>query len=112
MSARLRRRELDRTSATAVTSAGGLRIDYARHVVEVDGRNEADAVEFAAQPARRGAERAFSRAQIMDHLADAARRRPARVTCISNLRRKIERDLSHPQRIVTVREVGYKLMPV
>jgi two-component system response regulator RegX3 len=31
---------------------------------------------------------------------------------ISNLRRKIERDPSHPERIVTVREAGYKLVPV
>ena len=31
---------------------------------------------------------------------------------VSNLRRKIERDPAHPQRIVTVREFGYKLVPV
>jgi two-component system response regulator RegX3 len=29
---------------------------------------------------------------------------------ISTLRRKIERDPTHPRRIVTVREVGYKLV--
>jgi DNA-binding response OmpR family regulator len=31
---------------------------------------------------------------------------------ISNLRQKLERDPSHPTRIVTVRDFGYKLMPV
>jgi two-component system response regulator RegX3 len=30
---------------------------------------------------------------------------------VSNLRRKIERDVANPQRIVTVRGVGYKLVP-
>jgi DNA-binding response OmpR family regulator len=28
---------------------------------------------------------------------------------VSNLRRKIERDPAHPERVVTVRGVGYKL---
>jgi two-component system response regulator RegX3 len=31
---------------------------------------------------------------------------------ISNLRRKIERDASKPERLVTVRGLGYKLVPV
>jgi DNA-binding response OmpR family regulator len=29
---------------------------------------------------------------------------------ISNLRKKIERNAAHPERIVTVRETGYKLV--
>ena len=29
---------------------------------------------------------------------------------VSNLRRKIERDPAHPERIVTVRQIGYKLV--
>jgi DNA-binding response OmpR family regulator len=29
---------------------------------------------------------------------------------ISNLRHKIERDSSHPQRVVTIRGAGYKLV--
>ena len=33
-------------------------------------------------------------------------------THVSNLRVKIERDPSSPERLVTVRGVGYKLMPV
>jgi two-component system response regulator RegX3 len=31
---------------------------------------------------------------------------------ISNLRRKLEREPEEPERIVTVRGVGYKLVPV
>jgi len=31
---------------------------------------------------------------------------------ISNLRRKIERDASSPERLLTVRGLGYKLVPV
>jgi DNA-binding response OmpR family regulator len=34
----------------------------------------------------------------------------ARDVHISNPRPKIERDPAHPERIVTVREVGYKLV--
>ena len=81
----LRRRELDRASAaaSAVTkTAGGLRIDYARHVVEVDGKqvkltpSEFNLLSLLAEEP----ERVFSPGA--DHgspLADAARRRPARL---------------------------------
>jgi DNA-binding response OmpR family regulator len=31
---------------------------------------------------------------------------------ISNLRRKIERDPQHPERLLTVRGTGYKLVPL
>jgi two-component system response regulator RegX3 len=31
---------------------------------------------------------------------------------VSNLRRKLERDPSDPEQLVTVRGVGYKLVPV
>ena len=31
---------------------------------------------------------------------------------VSNLRRKVERDYARPERIITVRGVGYKLVPV
>jgi DNA-binding response OmpR family regulator len=31
---------------------------------------------------------------------------------VSNLRQKIERDASRPERILTVRGVGYRLVPV
>ena len=113
----LRRRELDLEAAagTATRSIGGLHIDFARHQVEVDGSVvQLTPSEFrlltllAEQP-----ERVFSRDQIMQHLWQADFVGDARAcdVHVSNLRRKIERDPSHPERIVTVREVGYKLVP-
>jgi two-component system response regulator RegX3 len=113
----LRRRELDREGASAATvKVGGLLIDYVRHIVEVDGEDvfltpsEFTVLSLLADSPGQ----VFSRGQIMErlwaspHVGDA---RAADVH-ISNLRRKIERDSSHPTRLVTVREFGYKLLPV
>ena len=113
----LRRRELDLEAAagTATRTVGGLHIDFARHQVQVDGAViQLTPSEFrlltllAEQP-----ERVFSRDQIMQHLWQTDFVGDARAcdVHVSNLRRKIERDPSNPERIVTVREVGYKLVP-
>jgi len=111
----LRRRELDRAGTTGVTrTVGGLRIDFARHTVEVDGRpvrltpSEFNLLTLLADEP----ERVFTRRQIMEHLWQTPHVGDPRAADvhISNLRRKIERDPAHPARIVTVREVGYKLM--
>ncbi len=112
----LRRRELDRAAgAGGVQTVGGLRIDVARHRVEVDGeRARLTPSEFkllvflASEP-----ERVFSRRQIMEHLWETQYVGDQRAcdVHVSNLRRKIERDPAHPRRIVTVREFGYKLVP-
>ncbi len=111
----LRRRELDRSQGEgASTVVGGLRIDFVRHEVEVDGKPAAlTPSEFkllamlAAEP-----ERVFSRTQIMESLWASTYVGDARAcdVHVSKLRRKIERDPSHPERLVTVREVGYKLV--
>jgi two-component system response regulator RegX3 len=111
----LRRRELDRTTGTAATlKIGGLEIDYARHEVSVDGRDVAlTPSEFtllsllAESPGQ-----VFSRGQIMQRLWESTHVGDGRAADVhvSNLRRKIERDPSHPARIVTVREFGYKLV--
>ena len=112
----LRRRELDRAAGpTSELRVGGIEIDVARHEVKVDGaRVPLTPSEFrlllllAEQP-----ERAFTRQQIMEHLWQTPYVGDARAcdAHISNLRRKVERDPAHPERIVTVREVGYKLVP-
>jgi len=113
----LRRRELDRTGAGGATKVvGGLRIDFSRHEVEVDGRDVSlTPSEFklltllADEPGR-----VFSRVQIMEHLWQTPYVGDARAcdVHVSNLRRKLERDHTHPTRIITIREAGYKLVPV
>jgi two-component system, OmpR family, response regulator RegX3 len=110
----LRRVQLDRAEAAApVRDIGGLRLDFARHEVTVNGEPvQLTPSEFKllALLAERPGE-VFSRAEIMrhlwgsDHVGDE---HPADVH-VSNLRRKIERGPGRPQRLVTVRGAGYKL---
>ena len=113
----LRRRELDRDSrAGSELKVGGIVVDLARHMVSVDGRevsltpSEFRLLLFLAD----APERAFTRDQIMEHLWQTPYVGDTRAcdAHISNLRRKIERDHTHPERIVTVRELGYKLVHV
>ena len=113
----LRRRDLDRLGPTAATlKVGGLTIDCVRHRVEVDGKDvsltpsEFTLLVFLAESPGQ----VFSRAQLMEHLWDSPHMGGTRSADvhISNLRRKIERDASHPERILTVREFGYKLAAV
>ena len=109
----LRRRELDRARTTEGTRAvGGVRIDFGRHTVEVDGvhvnltPSEFNVLSLlTAEPGR-----VFTRTQIMEHLWQTQHVGDPRAADvhISNLRRKIEPDPRHPRRIITVREVGYK----
>jgi DNA-binding response OmpR family regulator len=111
----LRRRELDQGGA-ALRRVGGLELDPYRHRVVVDG-DERDLTpsEFkllallASRP-----ERAFTRREIMQHLWDSSYVGDQRACDlhVSNLRRKVERDPARPERIVTVRGVGYKLAAV
>jgi two-component system, OmpR family, response regulator RegX3 len=112
----LRRRELDRANGgTTVRTLGGLQIDLGRHEVLVDGaRVHLTLSEFkvlallAEQP-----EAVVSRKELMQHLwaSEHVGDEHACEVHISNLRRKIERDPSVPQRLVTVRGLGYKLIP-
>ncbi len=113
----LRRRELDLASGGRATiQVGGIRLDLARHEVTVDGRDvrltpsEFKLLAFLAE--RPG--RVLSREQLLAHLWQSPHIGTLRAcdVHISNLRRKIERDPARPERIVTVREVGYKLVPV
>jgi len=112
----LRRREFDRVETKVpIRQLGGLRLDFARHQVLVDETevlltpSEFKVLAYLAdQP-----ERVFSRRQIMEHLWESVYvgDEHACDVHISNLRRKLERDPSHPERIVTVRGIGYKLVP-
>ena len=58
-------------------------------------------------------ERVYTRKQVMQHLweSDYVGDEHACDVHVSNLRRKIERDPARPERVVTVRGVGYKLVP-
>jgi DNA-binding response OmpR family regulator len=113
----LRRRELDRaTGGATVRKLGGLQIDLGRHEVSVDGdRVHLTLSEFkvlsllAEQP-----ERVVSRRELMQHLwaSEHVGDEHACEVHISNLRRKIEHDPTQPERLVTVRGLGYKLVAV
>ena len=111
----LRRRELDRAGGgSTLRKLGGLQIDLGRHEVLVDGeRVHLTLSEFkvlsllAEQP-----DAVVSRRELMQHLwaSEHVGDEHACEVHISNLRRKIERDPSQPERLVTVRGSGYKLV--
>jgi len=113
----LRRRDFERAAVgSAMRKIGGLRIDLARHRVEIDGTpvqltpSELRLLVFLADRP----EQVFSRAQIMEHLWETSYVGDARACDVHvyNLRQKIEPDPAQPKRLLTVREVGYKLVAV
>jgi two-component system response regulator RegX3 len=112
----IRRRELDRRrGGTVVQTVGAIRIDAARHSVTVGSEpvhltpSEFKVLQLLAEEPGQ----VLSRRQIMEHLWESSYVGDARAADvhISNLRRKIERDPGRPERLVTVREAGYKLVP-
>jgi len=112
----LRRRELDQSGGSGKLRIGSLELDPMRHEARVEGKpKRLTPSEFklllllAQQP-----ERVFSRREIMQHLWDSEYVGDQRACDIhvSNLRQKLEKDPGHPERIVTVRGVGYKLAAV
>ena len=112
----LRRRDLDRIAAGGIRQVGDIRIDLARHQVFVAGepvhltRSEFRLLSLLSQES----ERVFTRREIMEHLWQSPYIGDERACDIhvSNLRRKIERDARNPERLVTVRGVGYTLVPI
>ena len=112
----LRRRELDRASMGAVKNVGGLHLDVARHTATIDGnpilltRSEFRLVALLASAPGKP----FEREELIRHLweSDFVGDRRAIDVHVSNLRRKLERDPRKPERLVTVRGVGYKLVAV
>ncbi len=111
----LRRRELDRARRDVLRS-GDLELDLSRHDALVDGeRVHLTPSEFrlltllASEPGR-----AFTRSDLARYLweTDYTGGDRAVDAHIVNLRRKLEQDPSRPQRLVTVRGVGYALAGV
>ena len=112
----LRRRELDQSEVEApVRRLGGLTIDLGRHEVFVDERPvELTRSEFKILALlAKSPEQVHTRRELMQHLwqSEHVGDEHACDVHVSNLCRKIERDPSRPERIVTVRGVGYKLVP-
>ena len=110
----LRRRELDRQGDSTVRRFGGLSVDIVRHEVQVNGEPVALTPSeykllglLAEDPGR-----VFTRREIMQHLWQSTYVGDERAcdAHVSTLRKKIERDYVHPERIVTVPGFGYKLM--
>jgi DNA-binding response OmpR family regulator len=105
----LRRRDLD--LGDIEMKAGGLEVDVKRHTVTANGKpvrltpSEFKLLELLA----REPERVFSRRELMEHLWDSSHTGDQRAadTHMANLRRKIG-----PERIVTVRGLGYRLAEV
>jgi two-component system response regulator RegX3 len=113
----LRRRELDRAGVgRTVRRVGGVELDLRRHRVRVDGidveltPSELSILALLAETP----ERVFTRREIMQNLWNSTYVGDERAcdVHVSNLRRKIERDPARPERLVTVRSVGYKLVAV
>jgi DNA-binding response OmpR family regulator len=110
----LRRAELERSSTDSIVRAGDVQIDLSSYRVRLHG----DEIHLTPSELKvlvllaRNPNQVFSRWQIMERLWDSPYVGTARAADvhISNLRRKIEDDPAHPRRIVTVREVGYKLV--
>ena len=110
----VRRCELEAARSQPVRIVGGLRIDLGRHQVVVDGRSvylTASQFKLLALLAEHPGD-VVSRNDIMHRLWDSDFVGDEHVcdVHISNLRHKIERDSAHPQRVVTIRGVGYKLV--
>ena len=110
----IRRCEFDAARPGLMRVVGGVQIDLIRHQVSVDDRSiylTASQFKLLALLAEAPGD-VVTRQEIMhclwesdfvgdEHVCDVH---------ISNLRHKVERDPSHPQRIVTIRGVGYKLV--
>jgi two-component system response regulator RegX3 len=114
IAALLRRRALDRaTNEQLVRTVGAIRIDLVRDEVSVEGKPVSlTPSEFKILGLLAGVPgAAYTRRQIMEHLWGSTFTADEH-TCevhVSALRRKIERDPASPERLVTVRGVGYAL---
>jgi two-component system response regulator RegX3 len=112
----LRRRRLDSAPpVTSIRKVGALELDLIRHRARIEGKplpltpSEFRLLALLAEDP----ERAVSRREIMQHLWESSFVGDQRAcdTHILNIRRKLERDPTHPTRLVTVRGLGYQLVP-
>jgi DNA-binding response OmpR family regulator len=100
-------------SKEVIVNAHGITIDPERHEVEVDGKlidlapKEFDLLYYLAQQPGR----VFSRQHLLDNVwgIDAFVEDRTVDVHVRWLREKVERNPSDPERILTVRGVGYKL---
>jgi len=112
----LRRRELDAHEAHPTRDIGGLHLDLERYEAAVHGRpvqlTQSELKLLALLSRDPG--RVYSRREIMQHLWDSEYIGDARAADlhVSNIRRKVERDPENPERLLTVRGAGYKLVAV
>jgi two-component system, OmpR family, response regulator RegX3 len=112
----LRRRELDAHEAHPARDIGALHLDLERYEATIDG----EPVQLTQSELKllallsRDPGRVYSRREIMQHLWESEYIGDARAADlhISNIRRKIERHPERPERLVTVRGAGYKLVAV
>jgi DNA-binding winged helix-turn-helix (wHTH) protein len=111
----LRRREIERANASARLRLGDMEIDLEAQSVAIGADSasltpcELRVLTFLAeQPGR-----ARSRQEILRHLWHTEHVGDERAcdVHVSNLRRKIEEDPSRPERLVTLRGLGYALRP-
>jgi two-component system response regulator RegX3 len=112
----IRRCEFDATRPGPIRVVGGLQIDLVRHQVSVDDRAiylTASQFKLLALLAEAPGD-VVTRQEIMHRLWESDYVGDEHVcdVHISNLRHKVERDPSRPQRIITIRGIGYKLVAV
>nr|WP_108871219.1 response regulator transcription factor [Tessaracoccus timonensis] len=106
------RRGQDQELVPDVVEVGGVRIDVERHQVYVDGKEvrfalrEFDLLELLL----RNPGRVLTRGQLIDRIwgSDYVGDTKTLDVHIKRLRSKIERDPSKPERLITVRGLGYK----
>jgi len=112
----LRRRELDAHEAHPTRDIGALHLDLERYEAAIEGRpvqlTQSELKLLALLSRDPG--RVYSRREIMQHLWESEYIGDARAADlhVSNIRRKIEHDPENPERLLTVRGAGYKLVAV